>query len=76
MGVHEAKTFRSRGKVALRLPDRLAIAPGENFLIEAGDDRLTISRLPDRKRIVRKLRASLAALEAIGGIRGQDRSRG
>ncbi|HET9639337.1 MAG TPA: hypothetical protein VFP12_09040 [Allosphingosinicella sp.] len=66
MGVHEAKTFRSRGRVALRLPDRLRIAPGENFLIEEEGDRLTVSRLPDRKRIVRKLRALLPVLEAIG----------
>jgi virulence-associated protein VagC len=66
MGVHEAKTFRSRGSVALRLPDRLRIAPGETMLIEDEGDRLTLSRLPDRKRTVRKLRALLAALEAIG----------
>lgn len=66
MGVHEAKTFRSRGSVALRLPDRLRIAPGENFLIEADGDRLTVSRLPDRKQTMRKLRALLVVLEAIG----------
>jgi hypothetical protein len=66
MGVHEAKTFRSRGRVALSLPDRLRIAPGESFLIEAEADRLTVTRLPDRKKILRKLRASLAVLEAIG----------
>jgi virulence-associated protein VagC len=70
MGIHEGKTFRSRGKVALRLPDRLHIAPGESFLIEAEGDRLTVSRLPDRKRTVRKLRASLAVLEAIGRPQG------
>ena len=70
MGVHESKTFRSRGKVALRLPDGLHIPPGENFQIEADDDRLTLTRLPDRKRIVRKLRASLPMLEAIGRPRG------
>ena len=66
MGVHEAKTFRSRGKVALRLPDRLRIAPGETMLIEAEDDRLTVTRLPDRRKTVRKLRALLPVLEAIG----------
>jgi virulence-associated protein VagC len=66
MGVHEAKTFRSRGRTALSLPDRLHIAPGQTMLIENEGDRLTVSRLPDRKRIVRKLRASLVALEAIG----------
>jgi virulence-associated protein VagC len=66
MGVHEAKTFRSRGKVALRLPDTLAIAPGEKMLIEAEGDRLTVRRLPDRKQILRKLRALLPVLEAIG----------
>jgi len=66
MGVHEAKTFRSRGKVALRLPDRLRIAPGERMLIEAEGDRLTVSRLPDRGKAVRKLRALLPVLEAIG----------
>jgi len=70
MGVHEGKTFKSRGRVALRLPDRLRIAPGETLLIETEGDRLTISRLPDRKRILRKLRASLALLEAIGRPRG------
>lgn len=66
MGVHESKTFRSRGQVALRLPDGLHIASGENFLIEADDERLTLTRLPDRKHIVRKLRAALPILEAIG----------
>jgi virulence-associated protein VagC len=66
MGVHEGKTFRSRGAVALRLPDRLRIAPGETMLIEAEGDRLTLSRLPDRKRTLRKLRALLPALETIG----------
>lgn len=66
MGVHEAKTFRSRGSVALRLPDTLAIAPGEKMLIEAEGDRLTVRRLPDRTRIIRKLRALLPVLEAIG----------
>jgi virulence-associated protein VagC len=66
MGVHEAKTFRSRGRVALRLPETLAIAPGEKLLIEAEGDRLTLRRLPDRKRILRKLRALLPVLEAIG----------
>lgn len=66
MGVHEAKTFRSRGRVALRLPDRLRIAPGETLLIEEQGDRLTLSRLPDRRKAVRKLRALVAALEAIG----------
>ncbi|MET1111188.1 MAG: hypothetical protein ABWX67_06655 [Allosphingosinicella sp.] len=70
MGVHEGKTFRSRGRIALRLPDRLHIAPGENFLIEEEGDRLTVSRLPDRKRTVRRLRALLPALEAIGRPRG------
>ncbi|MGZ8285552.1 MAG: hypothetical protein ACXW27_14615 [Allosphingosinicella sp.] len=70
MGVHEAKTFTSRGSVALRLPDRLRIAPGETMLIEAEGDRLTVSRLPDRKQTMRKLRASLKALEAIGRPRG------
>ncbi len=69
MGVHEAKTFKSRGRVALRLPERLHIAPGENFLIEAEGDRLTVSRLPDRKRTIRKLRALLVVLEAIGAPR-------
>ena len=71
MGVHEGKTFRSRGRVALRLPDRLHIASGEKFLIEEQGGRLTVSRLPDRRRIVRKLRALLPALEAIGGSRRQ-----
>lgn len=66
MGVHEAKTFRSRGRVALRLPDRLRIAPGETLLIEEQGDRLTLSRLPDRRKAVRKLRALVAVLEAIG----------
>lgn len=70
MGVHEAKTFTSRGRVALRLPDRLHIAPGENFLIEEEGDRLTLSRLPDRRKTVRKLRALLPVLEAIGRPRG------
>ena len=70
MGVHEGKTFTSRGSVALRLPDRLRIAPGESFLIEEEGDRLTVSRLPDRKRTVRKLRALLPVLEAIGRPRG------
>lgn len=67
MGVHESKTFRSRGRIALRLPDRLHIAPGETMLIEAEGDRLTVSRLPDRTRTIRKLRALLPVLEAIGG---------
>ncbi|HYJ81736.1 MAG TPA: hypothetical protein VEW26_02700 [Allosphingosinicella sp.] len=66
MGVHEGKTFRSRGRVALSLPDRLRIAPGESFAIEAGDGLLTLRRLPDRKHTLRKLRALLPALEAIG----------
>lgn len=66
MGVHEAKTFRSRGSVALRLPDRLRIAPGETMLIEAEGDRLTVSRLPDRRETMRKLRALVVVLEAIG----------
>jgi len=66
MGVHEGKTFKSRGRTALRLPDGLRIAAGETMLIEAEGDRMTVSRLPDRKRLVRKLRASLVALEAIG----------
>jgi hypothetical protein len=66
MGVHEGKTFRSRGAVVLRLPDRLRIAPGESFLIEAEGDRLTVRRLPDRRQTLRKLRALLPALEAIG----------
>lgn len=70
MGVHEGKTFRSRGAVALRLPDRLHIAPGESFLIEEEGDRLTVSRLPDRKRTIRRLRALLPVLEAIGRPRG------
>ena len=69
MGVHESKTFRNRGSVALRLPDRLHIAPGETMLIEAEGDRLTVSRLPDRKQTLRKLRALLPVLEAIGGRR-------
>jgi len=69
MDVHEAKTFRSRGRVALRLPDRLRIAPGESFLIEAEDDRLTVRRLPDRGKTLRKLRALLPVLEAIGAPR-------
>ena len=71
MGVHEAKTFRSRGSVALRLPDRLRIAPGERILIEGEGDRLTLSRLPDRKQTLRKLRALLPVLEAIGRARGR-----
>jgi virulence-associated protein VagC len=66
MGVHEAKTFRSRGSVVLRLPDTLAIAPGERMLIEEEEDRLTVRRLPERKQILRKLRALLPVLEAIG----------
>jgi virulence-associated protein VagC len=70
MGVHEAKTFRSRGRIALRLPDRLRIAPGETMLIEEEGDRLTVSRLPDRRKTMRKLRALLPVLEAIGGRRG------
>jgi virulence-associated protein VagC len=69
MGVHEARTFRSGRSVALRLPDGLAIAAGETLLIEAKGDRLTVSRLPDRSGIVRKLRVLLPALEAIGGPR-------
>lgn len=66
MGVHEAKTFRSRGSVALRFPDTLAIPPGEKMLIETEGDRLTLRRLPDRTRILRRLRALLPVLEAIG----------
>ena len=69
MGVHESKTFTSRGQVALRLPDRLHIAPGETFLIEAEGDRLTVRRLADRRRTIRKLRSLLPVLEAIGGLR-------
>lgn len=70
MGVHETKTFTSRGRVALRLPDRLRIAPGETFEIEAEDDRLTVRRLPDRRKAIRRLRALLPLLEAIGRSRG------
>jgi virulence-associated protein VagC len=66
MGVHEARTFKSRGTVALRLPDRLRIAPGERMLIEEEGDRLTVSRLPDRRQTLRKLRSMLPVLEAIG----------
>ena len=66
MDVHEAKTFRSGRAVALRLPDGLAIAPGERMLIEAEGDRLTVRRLPDRTEVTRRLRALLAVLEAIG----------
>lgn len=66
MGVHEAKTFRRGGTVALRLPDGLAIAAGERMLIETEGDRLTVRRLPDRTKATRKLRALLAVLEAIG----------
>lgn len=66
MDVHEARTFRSGRSVALRLPEGLAIDPGERMLIEAEGDRLTVRRLPDRSEITRKLRASLALLEAIG----------
>jgi virulence-associated protein VagC len=69
MGVHEARTFKSRGSVALRLPDRLRIAPGETMLVEDQGDRLTVSRLPDRRKAVRKLKALLPVLEAIGGVR-------
>ena len=66
MDVHEAKTFRSGRSVALRLPERLAIAPGERMLIEAEGDRLTVRRLADRGEITRKLRALLVVLETIG----------
>ena len=66
MDVHEAKTFRSGRNVALRLPERLAIAPGERMLIESEGDRLTVRRLPDRREITRKLRGLLPVLEAIG----------
>lgn len=66
MDVHEAKTFRSGRSVALRLPERLAIAPGERMLIEAEGDRLTVRRLPDRRETTRRLRGLLVVLEAIG----------
>ena len=66
MDVHEAKTFRSGRSVALRLPDGLAIVPGERMLIEAEGDRLTVRRLRDRSEIIRRLRALLPVLEAIG----------
>jgi virulence-associated protein VagC len=66
MEVHEARTFRSGRGVALRLPDGLAIAAGERMLIEAEDDRLTVRRLSDRSETLRKLRALLPVLEAIG----------
>ena len=72
--VHEAKTFRSGRSVALRLPDGLAIAPGERMLIETDGDRLTVRRLPDRTEVTRKLRAMLAVLETIGGPRRWDRA--
>jgi virulence-associated protein VagC len=70
MDVHEAKTFSSGGSVALRLPRSLAIDPGETIRIETDGDRLTLTRLPDRRRAARKLRALLGVLEAIGGPRG------
>jgi virulence-associated protein VagC len=66
MGVHEAQTFRSGRSVALRLPDGLAIAPGERLRIERDGERLTLSRVPDRGKVIRKLRALLPVLEAIG----------
>jgi antitoxin VapB len=66
MAVHEAKTFRSGRSVALRLPDSLAIVPGERMLIEAQGHRLTIRRLRDRSEIAGRLRALLPVLEAIG----------
>lgn len=69
MALHEAKTFKIRGTTALRLPDGLHIAPGERLLIEAQGDRITLSRLPDRARTIRKLRALLPVLEAIGAPR-------
>lgn len=71
MDLHEAKTFRSGRSIALRLPDGLAIAPGERMLIEAEGDRLTVRRLPDRREATRKLRALLAVLDAIGRPRGE-----
>jgi virulence-associated protein VagC len=71
MGVHEGRTFRRGRSVALRLPDGLAIGPGERMLIEAEGGRLTVSRVPNRGRVTRKLRALLAVLEAIGGPRRQ-----
>ncbi|HEX8224662.1 MAG TPA: hypothetical protein VF605_12665 [Allosphingosinicella sp.] len=66
MDLHEAKTFRSGRSVALRLPDSLAIAPGERMLIESDGERLTVRRQPDRTEVTRKLRALLGVLEAIG----------
>jgi virulence-associated protein VagC len=69
MDVHEAQTFRSGRSVALRLPDSLAIVPGEKMLIEAEGDRLTVRRLPDRRTVTRKLRSLLPVLEAIGAPR-------
>jgi virulence-associated protein VagC len=71
MDVHEAKTFRSGRTVALRLPDGLAIAPGERMLIEAEGDLLTLRRLPDRAEVTRRLREKLAVLEAIGRPRSR-----
>lgn len=71
MDVHQAKTFRSGRSVALRLPDSLAIAPGERMLIEADGEHMTVRRVPDRSEVVRKLRALLGVLEAIGGPRNR-----
>ena len=69
MAVHEAKTFRSGRSVALRLPDGLAVAPGERMRIEADGDRLILRRIPARSEVARRLRALLPVLEAIGGLR-------
>lgn len=76
MGLHQAKTFRSGRSVALRLPDSLAIAPGERMLIETDGDRLTVRRLPDRTEVTRKLRAMIPVLETIGAPRRWDLGRG
>ena len=72
MDVQEARTFRSGRGVALRLPDSLAIAPGERMLIQAQGDRLSVRRVPERAEITRRLRDLLAVLDAIGrpGARG------
>jgi virulence-associated protein VagC len=67
MGAHETRTFRSGKGVALRLPESLAVAPGERILIGQDGDLITLRRLGERGEAARRLRAMLGVLEAIGG---------
>lgn len=75
MNAHASRTFKSGNSEAIRLPKGIGFGIGTEVRIERDGDRLIVTAIDQEAEQVRRFRAMLERMKALGPVPGPRQER-